>query len=310
MGRDAGYHDQSLNPERIVRSPMSGTPRRRHAAWVVALLAVSLAGCEGTFTSDLASDPPADATIAQVNANLLGVELQKADGTTENVEFTSSEAVDLLSFVDGTPMRLFTSEPLPAGDYTGIRLLFDTSTDANVVDTVGGEKTVTLGDGPFASVDFTVTDNRRSLAEFTLSLDLRQSLELDAAGDAYTLTPVARAVVTTDAATISGAVASSACSSSTTLATDAAVYLFRERDVTPDDLDGADAEPYATTNVVSDGSADGFQYSLRFLAPGAYTLALTCQGNLDAPGTNDDITFVDTQNVSVDSAATAEVDLD
>jgi hypothetical protein len=102
----------------------------------------------------------------------------------------------------------------------------------------------------------------------------------------------------------------SACPQGTTLATDAAVYLFKGRDVRPDDLDRAEAEPYATTNVVSDGTSNGSQYSLRFLAPGDYTLALTCEGNLDALDVNDDITFVDTQNVRLDTAATVAIDLD
>jgi hypothetical protein len=109
---------------------------------------------------------------------------------------------------------------------------------------------------------------------------------------------------------LSGTVATAACPAGTTLETGGAVYLFEGSDVTPDDLDGVDAEPYATTRVVPSGTPDAFDYTLRFLPPGDYTLALTCQGDADILDQSDDLTFVDTQNVRLDTAAAAEVDLD
>jgi hypothetical protein len=301
----------SAGNQEVIVHPASSRQPGRYRAWVAStLLSTLLVGCEGTFTSDLASDPAADPAVSQVNANLLGVELQKTDGTTENLEFTSSEAVNLITFVDGTPLRLFTDERLPAGDYSGVRLLFDTATDASVINSVGGELPATLVDGPFAPVNFSVKDNRRSLAQITLTLDLRQSLKLNDAGDAYTLTPVARSAITADAATVSGTVASSACPADTTLSTRAAVYLFEGRGVTPDDLDGVDAEPYATTRVVPSGTSSDFEYTLRFLPSGDYTLALTCAGDLEVLDASDDLAFVDTQDVRLDAGDSVQVDLD
>jgi hypothetical protein len=274
------------------------------------LLATLTSGCEGTFTNDLSADPPADPAVTQVNVDLLGVELQKTDGSTEELKFASTEAVDLLTFVDGTPLRMFTDERLSAGDYTGVRLLFDSANAATVVTSVGGELPVTVDDGQFAPVSFTVTDNRRSLAQVSLTLDLRQSLKLNDSADGYTLTPVVRSAVTADAATLNGMVATAACPAGLALGTGGAVYLFEGADVTPDDLDSVDAEPYATTRVVPSGASSEFEYTLRFLPPGDYTLALTCQGDEDVLDRSDDITFVDAQNVQLDTAEAAELNLD
>jgi Domain of unknown function (DUF4382) len=270
----------------------------RHARSAAAAIAMLLAGCEGRFSADLATDPPADPQINQVQVSLLGLEFRKADGATATLEFRTGEPVDLLDLREGDPMRLFTSEELPAGQYTGVRLLFDEGEDATVVSTNGDVFPVLLSNGAFAQVDFAVQDDERSSELLTLTLDLRQSLRFDDVDDEYTLTPLLRTVRTGDAALIQGAV-STGCPAGTSLILGGAVYAFAGADVTTDDLDGATPEPYATTGVVLNSDSGQFSYALRFLRAGDYTLALTCRGNEDELGADDELEFGDSVNVTI-----------
>jgi len=270
----------------------------RHARSAAALIAVLLAGCEGRFSADLATDPPADPQINQLQVSLLGLELRRSDGATATLEFSAGEPVDLLDLTQGDPMRLFTGEELPAGQYTGVRLLFDEGVDATVVSTNGDVFPVLLSDGAFAQVDFTVQDDESSSELLTITLDLRQSLRFDDVDDEYTLTPLLRTVRTGDAALVQGAV-STTCPAGTTLILGGAVYAFAGADVTADDLDGATPEPYATTGVVLNSDSGQFSYALRFLRAGDYTLALTCRGNEDELGADDELDFGNGVNLTI-----------
>lgn len=258
-----------------------------------------LAGCDARFTADLGTDAPADPDISSVEAKVLGLDLRRDDGSNVTLEFRAGELVDLIDLQDGDPLRLFTDEQLPAGRYTGVRLLFDEDEDENAVTAGSGEFPLLLADGEFAAVDFLVEDEERSQEKLTLMLDLRQSLSFDDRKDEYTLKPRLRAIRTDDAARIEGTV-TVACPVGTSLATGGAIYLFSGADVRPDDLDGAGAEPLATTRVVDPVIASP-SYALRFLPAGDYTLALTCRGNEDVLGVDDDLAFRNVTNVQVDA---------
>jgi hypothetical protein len=291
-------------PDASFHPAISG--RRRAMALLV--LGVLLAGCEARFTADLATDAPADPGITQVQVSLLGLEFRTSDGATRTLEFSSGEPVDLLDLLTGEPLRLFTNEQLPSGRYTGVRLLFDESADATVVDAEGLEFPVVLVDGAFAPVDFTVQDDEDSSESRTLTLDLRQSLEFDSVNDEYQLIPHLRAVRTGEAAQIEGGVAVT-CPVDGSVTLGGAVYLFSGRDVTPDDIDGTGVEPLATTRVVSDALGGQFSYALRFLAPGEYTLALTCFGDLEAADADDDLQFQNVTDVEPGDGEVLRVDL-
>jgi hypothetical protein len=282
---------------------------RRRCSMALLALGLLLAGCEPRFSADLATDAPADAAITQVQVSLQGLEFRTSDGATPTLEFRSGHPVDLLDLVSGEPLRLFTNEQLSSGRYTGVRLLFDESADATVVDADGFEFPIVFADGAFAPVDFTVHDDEDSSESVTLMLDLRQSLEFDADSDEYLLTPHLRAVRTGEAATIEGNVAV-ACPAGTSLAVGGAVYLFTGLDATPDDIDGLDADPHATTRVVADSISGQVTYALRFLVPGEYTLATTCLGDTDLVGADDDLQFQGVTNAEPGDGEVLRVDLD
>ena len=86
------------------------------------------------------------------------------------------------------------------------------------------------------------------------------------------------------------------------------MYLFAGADVVPDDIDGTGVEPFATTGVVDPGTG-AFSYALRFLSAGDYTLALTCRGNEDVPGADDDLEFGNIQNVRIDAGDVLQLNL-
>lgn len=273
-------------------------PGRIRTALLVIALGLVVAGCDVRLTVDLGTDAPADPDIRSVEANVLGLDFRRDDGTSVTLEFRAGELVDLIDLTDGDPLRLFTDEQLPAGRYTGVRLLFDEDEGDNTVTAGTDEFPLLLADGEFAAVDFLVEDEERSQEKLTLMLDLRQSLRFEDASDEYTLTPRLRAIRTEDAARIEGTV-TAVCPVGTTLATGGAVYLYSGADVLPDDLDGAGVEPFASTRVVDTGLATP-RYALRFLPAGDYTLALTCRGDEDVLGVDNSLAFRNISNVQVD----------
>jgi hypothetical protein len=285
-----------------------GYERIRSGA-VVAALALLLSGCDAAWiTVDLGTDPPADPEISAVQANLLGLEFRKGDSTTTTLEFRDGEIIDLLDLRDGDPLRLFTNEELPTGSYTGVRLLFDPDQEQSRVTTSAGDTRLRLAAGTFAAVSFTVEDEKESREEFTLMLDLRQSLSFDETNDRYTLTPVLRSVRTEDATRVEGSVAV-VCPVGTVLQDEGAIYLYSGRNVQADDLDGAEAEPFATTGVIDSGTA-ALRYALRFLPAGNYTLAFTCQGDEEVPGSSENLDFRNVENIEIDAGDVLQRNID
>jgi Domain of unknown function (DUF4382) len=268
------------------------------ASGVLILAVLALGGCRGSVSTDLTASAPADQQIAGINVNVLGVEFQRSDATTEKLEFTAGEPTDLITLLEDGSLALFTDEELTEGSYTGVRLLLEDSDDAAVVLSNTEEFPLQLSEGPYAPVDFTVEEDQSSSRSLVLTLDLRKSLSFSEDDRDYTLTPTLRAIDSDDAGQISGNV-NVTCPVGTSLEEGGAVYAFEGEDIEPTEIDGTGTEPYATTSVVSDfGTA--FTYALRALPSGDYTIALTCDGNDDTPAAGDDIRFQGTANVSVD----------
>lgn len=279
------------------------------AAAAMTWIALLLTGCEGTFTADLSVGAPADPDIAEVRATLRGLEFETSGGGTKTLDFRDGELVDLLEYADGSPLRLFTDEPLPDADYTGVRLLFENDTDVTVVDAAGGEFNGQLVQGDFADLSFSVQEDERSQESFVLTLDLRRSLAFDEGTGEYTLEPVLLAVETDKAASVGGLVDLD-CPTGNTAARNGAVYAYAGRDVVADDADGAGVEPIASARIESPVGTVTRRYELRYLPPGEYTLAPTCRADEDEPGTNDALEFGPTVNVRLEAGEAAALDLD
>lgn len=296
-------HSLRRNLSSLKHKAMPARFRKRNIGLAASIF---MASCEGTITTDLATEVPADPNISQVVVPFLGVEFSRSDGGTERIELRDAEAIDLVDFTLGEPVRLLTDEELPEGTYTGVRLLFDTDDTDNsyVIDGIGSQRTLTFQDGDYAEMDFTVEEGESATEALTLMLDLRLSLSVDDDDD-YQLLPLLRAVRTDELSEIQGTVTASCLSENSSASP--AVYLFEGEDITPDDYDGEDADPIATAPVLQNGNQ--FTYSLRVLSQGSYTIAFSCDAEEEDPLTDDDIDFDITQNVDLDEGETLEQDL-
>jgi Domain of unknown function (DUF4382) len=262
-------------------------------------IAAVLAGCEGTVSVDLGTNPPADPAIRDVLVEIEGVEFRKSGGGVQAFRFDSPQQVNLMNYLDGNDFRLLTDEELSDGRYSGVRLLFGADEEKENAVILTDERDFELdlaGTEVFSAVDFTVDKDDSSNESVQLTLDLRQSLQFDDdEGDDPLLTPVIRAIRTEDAGGVAGNVTVN-CPANSVLA----IYLF-PGEVTPDDIDGNPPEPYLTTAVGLDGNVSSTGYAFAFLPEGTYTLASTCDADEETPAGDEALDFDNAVTVDVDA---------
>jgi hypothetical protein len=123
------------------------------------------------------------------------------------------------------------------------------------------------------------------ILDLTIDFDLRQSIiPPQVPGGPYFLDPVLRMVETDRAGSIEGTVdpevaIGDGCTP--------VVYGFTGTGVIPDDIDRVVPEPITEGAVTPDNGSGEFRWSLNWLPAGDYTVALTCQGDLDRPDRDD-----------------------
>ena len=262
-------------------------------------IAAVLAGCEGTVSVDLGTNPPADPAIQDVLVEIEGVEFRKSGGDIQTLRFDSPQQVNLMDYLDGSDFRLLTDEELSDGRYSGVRLLFGADEEKeNVVILADGRdfELNLAGTEVFSEVDFTVDKDDSSNESVQLTLDLRQSLQFDDdEADGTLLTPVIRSIRTEDAGGVAGNVTVN-CPANSVLA----IYIF-SGEVTPDDMDGNQPEPYLTTAVGLDGNVSSTGYAFPLLPEGTYTLASTCDADEETPSGDEALDFDNVISVDVDA---------
>lgn len=253
------------------------------------------------------TDAPVD-SAARVVVEFTAVEIQPAGGERELFEFSSPRQIDLLALQGGETELLLDDELLPTGRYNFILLHVNAGLDASdsfieldngnvhaLFIPSGNQQGLRLVQG------FTVTQNGN--VDFTIDFDLRKSVVSPAGlGGPYILRPALRMVDNTEVGAIEGTVDVSLivqdCSP--------AVYLYEGADVTPSDT-RTDSGPL-TSGLVELDTEGQYVYRVAFLEEGDYTVAFTCEADLDDPETADDISFTGgTANATVVADATAEV---
>lgn len=280
---------------------------------LIALAAMTLAACgngnDDTGYGEMSlsvTDAPVDSATAVV-VSFSGVELKHAgEGEPEVFTFAQPRSIDLLALQGGDSEALFEGEVVPAGDYEWIRL--QVNAERGIIDSYielenGAQHSLWVPSGAQSGLKlvsgFTVPVGGR--ADFTIDFDLRKSVH-DPEGNFtdYILRPALRLIDNTEAGAIAGTVAATLVPAGC----EPAVYLYAGSGATPDDVDGTEPEPLSSASV--ELAADGeYGYELGFVAAGVYTLAFTCDADADAPGSNDDITFSGTQDVTVTANETA-----
>ena len=259
----------------------------------------------GTLTLAI-TDAPVDSAKSVV-VEFAGVELNPADGPRINIDYDPPRKIDLLALTGGTTELLLDNTSLPAGDYTWIRLAVNAA--PNVVDS-----TITLLDdsqhelripssrGLQLNRGFSVPDGGN--ASFTIDFDLRKSVHNPIGSPEYILRPTLRLVDDNDAGALAGNVDASLIAADCS----GAVYVFEGAGITPDDVDDTDPDPVNSAIVPIDGV---YAYLVPFLAEGDYTIAFTCDADLDEPETDDSavVTFVGTTSVSIVAGRTTSQDI-
>lgn len=264
-------------------------------------------GCENKLTIEL-TDGPTDGA-QEIVLDLASVKLMTDDDEIVELSLEDDDPIDILAFQKGETFTLVDGRSVDSDDYVGIALEFDAE-GSLVTDADGYETAIdTPATLTFTDIDFSVGDDDE--VRIVLDLNMRFSL-VDHGGGDLDLDPVLRAVKTSNAGTISGAVAtafveSDECRQGRAATTGVAVYAFKGSDVTPADYDGQ-TNLIASANVEASGGE--YRYSLHFLPAGAYTIALTCAADDEDPSSDDDLAFEASANVTVTAGSTATLDFE
>jgi hypothetical protein len=189
-------------------------------------------------------------------------------------------------------------QPIPAGSYGQIRLMV-------VADGDPSNSYIMLSDGTMHGLQvpsgsqtglklvsgFTVPSS--GVVDYTIDFDLRKAITCPPGqATACILKPAERLVDNTTVGNIQGVVGNTLVPSGCT----PGVYLYSGTVTAPEDMNSA--APSSDTNqplgskVPVANSQPPYYYQFTFLAPGTYTVALTCQAAQDAPDQADSaVTF-------------------
>ncbi|MGQ0700844.1 MAG: hypothetical protein ACT4PZ_21700 [Panacagrimonas sp.] len=253
---------------------------------LLVLGSLTLAACESSFDAEIVVNPLPPSNQARLTATVRieGIDLQTTSDQTRQVN--RNQVLELLSTPNDltpTPVDLISNASIGDGEYESLRLRL--ATDEGSVTSSGTtipvpRRSIESGTATsaFSPVAFLFEDGEDNVA-LTIALDLPLSLSLNDDEDGYVLNPVVRAMERGDAATIQGTVPALRLNNDDDCLSGASVYAFAGADITPDERDGQGVEPIATALVTR--TTNPPSYTLPFLVPGTYSLALTCDGELE-----------------------------
>jgi hypothetical protein len=295
-----------------------------HRGLVLAALSLVIAACSSggsapspaTLSVSLMDAPIDDVTA--VNVEITAIWLKGPNGPAQQLTLTQSPMkVNLLSLTEDNAALLIDAQSIEPGTYEWLAMDvnadFDHVYDSYVDTSIGGQEEIRVPSGRVRLVSgFEIGPNEAVQLLFDWSL--RRGLVDPPGQPGFLLKPAFRVLDVAELAVLRGTVALSTLDAAANSCRDDdadldvgnSVYVFAG-DVTPDDIDAADAEPVTTIDVVPDGT--GYAYRT-VIAPGTYTIAFTCQAGNDNPddGANDALEFVATETRTI--AADEEVVID
>jgi hypothetical protein len=243
----------------------------------------------------------------EVWVQFTGISIQPSAGDTIDFTFDSAKNINLLSLQGTTSADLIRDAVIPLGSYDWIRLHVNANNDGV------NDSYIKLDDGSVhelwipsgsqtglkinSGFELAAADDLKLMIDF----DLRKSV-VESNGD-YTLRPTLRMVDISNTGSVSGTidaaqVTAANCSDADPL-TGNAVYLFEGADAATEDLRNGNQGPLTSASVELNVSSGEYEYMMAYVPAGNYTLAFTCQADMDDPAANDNIVFNTTENITV-----------
>ncbi len=278
------------------------------------LLCLLISACEGRVGISLSATPPEELNAAVLR--ITAIDLRRDDGSTVSINIDPDRDIDLLALDRGAVTALISDREIGAGNYTGLTLqlaMASSVRDSYIEDSSGAEFPLVLRSGATttAAEDFSIRDEEDT--QLTVHFDLRSSLLFGetSAGERQ-LSPRLRVIENGKAGTISGNAASTllgdaGCATTADEQAGTVVYVFAGS-VTPDDLDGVAPNPLSTALLRSSETQD--DYVAPFLPAGSYTLALTCEADLDNPLSSETIRFIASATATVRAGETTTLNFE
>jgi hypothetical protein len=257
-----------------------------------------LTGGTGTVSLSLMDRPVDDVT--QLWVTITGVSLKPAGGPPFDVEMENAPiTVNLLELNDENASVLVSEAVVDAGRYNWVELRVDDSGFplSYAVTDAGGHLEVDV-DVPSDKIrlvsGFEVGENEA--VRLLFDWDVRAGLAEAVGPGKLKLRPAFRILDVDEYGVISGTVAATTiatettCSGSPDLNSGKVIYVF-EGEVSPDDIDDEDPNPVTTVDAVFNVTTGDYDYRAAVM-PGVYTVAFTCQGDIDEDGTSEVLKFL------------------
>lgn len=274
---------------------------------------VDSGGTQHGFLNLSITDAPIDDAL-EVWIQFDGIELKPASSDEVILlTFNSPMNIDLLALQGQNSEQILNKQTLPTGIYDWLRLnvtavndgVLDsyiklTDNSIHELDIPGGSETGLKIIGGLEVIANTLTN-------MTIDFDLRKSIVMTGTAN-YKLKPVLKLVDNAAASSIKGTVELSALTGTdcpdSDPSTGNAVYLYSGLNVIPDDVGSFGIEPVASSLVTMNKITGIYEYEFGFIPIEKYTVAFTCQADLDDPMTDDVIVFSRPVNLNLASMQT------
>jgi len=270
----------------------------------------------GTVAIDI-TDAPVDSAEAVVihfaEATLHGPNGNTTVKVIDPVTDQAGRSIDLLRLQGGMWTGLFT-DVVTAGHYSWIRLTLDMSQSYIQINGQQYALRCTSCENNGYRLNRSFNVDADSTMALMLDFDLRKSITDPSSSLDYILRPTVRVVETAVSGDIRGEVDLNLISNLGGF-TGCSVYAFEGNDALLDDvyipvdmsIPTEQNNPVSTAKVVYENNI--YQYTLSFLPAGDYTVALTCDADMDSAATDDTLTFSDPVNVTVIASETSNGDI-
>jgi hypothetical protein len=269
---------------------------------LVGLTAVWLSACGGgggdnVGTLNIAVTDASVDNVTEVWVQFDAVTLKPANGPQQYYQYDTPKDINLKALTNGK-FELLLDEQVPAGEYIWIKLHVNAEEnirDSYVIEDGGAEIELSIPpDRLKLGNHFTVITGGFTAVVF--DWNLRMGLTNPVGQPGYKLQPSLRITDMTEYGNIAGSVdpallppTNTSCTSDMNSGDGNVVYVYEGFDVIPDDVDNNTPNPLTTADVRLNIDTGKQEYMAPFLAPGEYTVAFTCQGNMDTMPDPDDV---------------------